>query len=136
MKVTNTKERLAYIMWEKNLRQVDLLNLCKPYCEKYDVTLNKSHLSQYLSGRFEPKQDKLTILALALDVSETWLMGYDVPRERPKDANGLSKTEAAFISALQSLNEEGKEKVAEYISDLRSSGKYKKHDPNRMVRDA
>ena len=28
------------------------------------------------------KQDKLTILADALNVNEVWLMGYDVPMER------------------------------------------------------
>lgn len=39
-------------------------------------------MSQYVSGRTEPGQDKLTILGLALNVSEAWLMGYDVPMER------------------------------------------------------
>ena len=42
----------------------------------------KSAISQYLSGKFEPKQDRIEIFANILDVSEAWLMGYDVPMSR------------------------------------------------------
>ena len=38
MKKSNTQERLKLIMQEKNLRQVDLLNKCMPFCEKYCKT--------------------------------------------------------------------------------------------------
>lgn len=82
---TTTSERLKQIMKLRNLRQVDILNLCAPYCKKYNVILNKSGLSQYVSGTVEPGQYKLSILGMALDVSEAWLMGYDVPMERPKE---------------------------------------------------
>lgn len=77
-----TSERLHQIMEEENIRQVDILHKAKPYCEKYDVKLNKSDLSQFVNGKVEPGQWKLTILALALDVSETWLMGLDTPKQR------------------------------------------------------
>lgn len=79
MKKSNTSERLKLIMSKKNLRQVDILELTKPYSEKYGVRLEKNDLSQYVSGKYDPKQDKLSVLAKALNVSETWLMGYDVP---------------------------------------------------------
>lgn len=65
-------------MTDRRLRQVDILELCQPYCIKYGVKLQKSDLSQYVSGKTEPGQDKLTILGLALGVSEAWLMGYDI----------------------------------------------------------
>ena len=81
MKKSNTAERLRFIMNERGLKQVDILRLCEPYCEKYGVKLQKNDLSQYLSGKVEPRQDKLTILGSALGVQEAWLMGYDVPRE-------------------------------------------------------
>lgn len=42
----------------------------------------KSAMSQYLAGYFEPKHDRLYVLAQALGVSEGWLMGYDIPEER------------------------------------------------------
>lgn len=44
--------------------------------------MNKSDLSQYVSGKVEPNQDKLFVLGNALKVNEAWLMGYDVPMSR------------------------------------------------------
>ena len=66
-------ERLNAIIQEQNIRQIDL-------CKKTGI--GKSAMSQYLRGSFAPKQQKLYDLAEALNVSEAWLMGYDVPRER------------------------------------------------------
>lgn len=92
MKKENTSIRLKKIMSDKNLRQVDILNMTTPYCEKYGVKMNKSDISQYCSGKTEPNQDKLFVLGIALGVNEAWLMGYDVPMERNdyefKDTSG------------------------------------------------
>ena len=82
MEKVTTSERLRYIMKNRDLKQVDILTKCKPFCEKYNIRLAKNDLSQYVSGKVEPKQDKLSILGLALDVSEAWLAGYDVPMKR------------------------------------------------------
>ena len=41
------------------------------------MKISKSDLSQYVSGKTEPRSDKLCILAKALNVSEQWLLGYD-----------------------------------------------------------
>ena len=70
-------ERLNQAMKIRSLKQVDVLEAAKPYCDKYGIKLTKSDLSQYVSGKVEPRQEKLTILSLALSVSEAWLMGYD-----------------------------------------------------------
>ena len=75
-------ERLNIIIHEHNLRQADVLEMIKPYCEKYNVRIPRNALSQYFTGKVVPKQDKLAILGMALNVSEAWLMGFDVPRER------------------------------------------------------
>ena len=75
---SNTSERLKQVMAERNLRQSDIVRLCEPYCKKYDVRIGRNDISQYVSGKVQPKQDKLTILGLALNISEVWLMGYDV----------------------------------------------------------
>ncbi|MBE6722758.1 MAG: repressor LexA [Ruminococcaceae bacterium] len=77
-----TSERLKQIISERNLKQADILAAAKPYCKQYGIKLNKSDLSQFVNGKVEPGQWKLTILGLALNVSETWLMGLDVPMER------------------------------------------------------
>ena len=82
MKAENTAQRLKKIMNERGLKQVDILELAKPYCTKLGTKLNKNDLSQYVSGKVEPGSHKLTILGLALNVSEAWLMGYDVPVSR------------------------------------------------------
>ena len=82
MKKENTAIRLKTIMNMRGLRQVDILNLTVPYCQKYNVKMNKSDISQYCSGKTEPNQEKLFILGNALNVSEAWLMGFDVPMER------------------------------------------------------
>jgi transcriptional regulator with XRE-family HTH domain len=82
MKKENTAIRLKQIMSNENLRQVDILAKTMPYCKKYGVKMNKSDLSQYCSGKTEPNQDKLFVLSQALNVSEAWLMGFDVPKDR------------------------------------------------------
>ena len=82
MKKVTTAQRLRQIMDAKGLRQVDILKAAEPYCASYGVKLNKNDLSQYVSGKADPGQDKLTILGLALGVSEAWLMGFDVSMER------------------------------------------------------
>lgn len=81
MKKTNTSARLKEIMADRNLKQVDIVRKCQPICEKYGLKLTKTDLSQYVSGKVEPGSEKLGILGKALDVSEAWLMGYDVPME-------------------------------------------------------
>lgn len=82
MKSSNTSERLKQLMKSRNLRQVDVLNMAKPFCDEHNVKLGKNDLSQYVSGKVEPGQEKLAILGHTLGVSEAWLMGYDVPMER------------------------------------------------------
>ena len=81
MKESNTANRLKEIMSERNIKQIDILNACLPYCKTYDVKMSKSDISQYVSGKVEPGQDKLFVLGNALNVSETWLMGFNVPKD-------------------------------------------------------
>ena len=84
MKKYSTSYRLKQIMSERNLKQIDILNMAKPFCEAYGVKLNKNDLSQYVSGKVEPGQNKLFILGLALNVNEAWLMGFDISPNRSK----------------------------------------------------
>ena len=55
--------------------------------------ISKYSISHYLKGDWEGKQDAVYELARALNVSEAWLMGYDVPAERsaPKVSVQLEK---------------------------------------------
>ena len=74
--------RIREIMKLRKLRQVDVLRLAEPLCKQYNISLQKSDLSQYYNGKHEPSQDKLFILGQVLEVNEAWLLGYDVPMER------------------------------------------------------
>lgn len=73
----------------RGLKQSDILDAAKPFCQKYNIKLNKSDLSQFVNGKVEPGQWKLTILGLALNVSESWLMGLDVPMERDNSISNI-----------------------------------------------
>lgn len=87
-KVT-TADRIREIMAERGLKQIDIVRLCQPYAERYRIRLGRNDLSQYLSGRCEPGQTKLFILAKALRVNEVWLMGFDVDRAYAHDDEPL-----------------------------------------------
>lgn len=87
MEKTTTSARLRAIMQERGLKQADLVRMCAPYAHEYGVVMGKSAISQYVSGKSLPAQRQLSALGEALNVSEAWLMGYDVPRERTESAS-------------------------------------------------
>ena len=47
MKKENTAIRLKTIMNMRGLRQVDILKLTVPYCQQYNVKMNKTEISQF-----------------------------------------------------------------------------------------
>ena len=103
MKIYTTSERLKEIMKERNLHQVDILRAAQPFCKLYGIKLAKNDLSQYVSGKVTPGQEKLTILGLALDVSEAWLMGYDVAKDREKKEEKPPISEGLFLENITDI---------------------------------
>ena len=107
IKRSSTSQRLKQLMEIKNLRQVDILEAVKPYSEHYGIKFSKNALSQYVSGKVEPKQDKLFILGMALNIDEAWLMGFDVPMERKRpvtdDGNGLTDKKQILLNLVAQL---------------------------------
>lgn len=87
MQKETTQQRLKQIMSEENLRQVDIIKMSLPFQEELGIKMPKSYLSNYVNGYSSPDSWRLTLLAKTLGVSETWLMGYDVPK------NGTSYAE-------------------------------------------
>lgn len=107
---TDTSNRLKQIMSERNLKQVDILNLSKPYQNKYEIKLGKSTLSQYVNGVQSPDQNRIYLLAQTLGVSEAWLMGFDVPMVETSS----SKTSVPIVEKITELTsklEEPRQKV-------------------------
>lgn len=68
------KNRIAEALRIRGLKQVELV-------EKTGI--KKSSINNWLAQRWQPKQDAVLKMAQALNVSEMWLAGYDVPMERP-----------------------------------------------------
>lgn len=66
-------QRMKEALRLKGLKQSDISRM---------TGLDKSLISNYLAGKYKAKQDNLYSIAKALNVSEAWLMGYDVPMER------------------------------------------------------
>ena len=79
MKSSTTSMRLQYLMDSRGLKQIDILRAVLPYATEAGLKMNRSDISQYVSGKVEPGQDKLAVLAKALHVDPVWLMGIDVP---------------------------------------------------------
>ncbi len=107
--------------------------------------IRQSSISDWLNNRYEPKQDKVYLLAKALNVSPAWLLGYDEPNMSPvqsmftsspsDDVEGYyDDPEAAefaeylrtrpgarmLFSAAKDISKEDLEKAVEYIEFLKS----------------
>lgn len=118
MKIATTADRLKEIMDKRNLKQVDVLELARPFCDKYKIKLGRNDLSQYLSGKVNPSQKKLTILGLALNVSETWLMGFDVSpdgKSVPVSEDALSNDEKLWLELFRQIPSESRPLVQSMI---------------------
>ena len=85
----------------RNMKQIDLSRL---------TGISRSMITEYLKGKYEPRQDNIYLIAKALDVNEAWLMGFDVK----KDRNDTSINKNIFVSNLNMM----------MIIDLRAYGDY------------
>lgn len=73
MKRAKLCDRLQEAMELRGLRAIDMVER---------TGIPKGTLSYYMSGKTEPKADRVYIIAKALDISEAWLLGFDVPMYR------------------------------------------------------
>lgn len=94
------------------------------------IGLSKQAIGNYTTGVSVPKRPTIQSIAIALNVNEAWLLGYDVDKARPKyrhNGNQLIIEDVDLISLfgrLLSLNDNGISKVSSYVEDLILSGKY------------
>lgn len=81
-----------------------------------DLTgINRSLIYKYISGDVEPSLKHLGKLARAFNVSESWLMGYDVEPERP------SLLTDEVRETFRSLTYEQQELIVKLINELSQS---------------
>lgn len=83
--------RIQKAMELRGLRQADLVDR---------TGINKGALSSYISGRYNPKQTNIYLLARALDVNVEWLMGADVSVSRFREPAVTNKSESVRINVL------------------------------------
>ena len=110
-RVASCADRIKMALQIKGVKQADLCRLTK---------IPKSALSQYISGAYDPKQDRIYLIANALNVSEAWLMGLDVPMDRqvkkvsPSEAD-LSEGEMALLNLYRRVPEDKQQLVLQMI---------------------
>lgn len=118
----STAERLRELMNQTGWRQIDILEKCKPYCDKYHIKIGKSDLSQYISGKTRPGQSKLTVLSMALGVSEGWLMGLEVSQKRDTTPEGsgvkVDPVDLQLADLITKLTPDQKQEVLHYLQYL------------------
>jgi transcriptional regulator with XRE-family HTH domain len=109
-KTSTTSKRLREAMQIRNMRQADLARA---------TGLAKGGISNYVTGRYEPKSDVISKLAKALNCSEMWLWGYDVPMERDKKApiaeSDLNDGEKMLLDLFRQIPAEKQELVLQMI---------------------
>ena len=95
-----TQQRLREALSARNMLPIELSRLSG---------IGKSAISQYLSGKVTPKQDKIYKLAQALKVNESWLMGYDEPMEQ---------SPAPASDDLPALTQRDERQIAKDLEDM------------------
>ena len=102
--------RIAHALEIRGMKQADL-------CEKTKIP--KSAISQYISGSFEPRQDRLVLIAEALNVDPVWLMGFDVPMEKTDEKSPdelqLTEGEKVLLDLFNRVPEDKQQLVLQMI---------------------
>ncbi|HDJ4966681.1 helix-turn-helix domain-containing protein [Staphylococcus aureus] len=117
--------RLKKAMLDKQMKQIDIINKSKLLSDN-GAKITKTDLSQYVNDKTSPGQKKLYVLSKVLDVSEAWLLGYDVSPKRPTDEERhLNQNEQIIAAHIKDdvTDEEMKEIVnfIEYIKSKRNT---------------
>ena len=110
-KIEQCGKRLEKALSIRDMKQSELCKL---------ANVPKSSLSLYLSGAYEPKQDRIYRIAKALNVSEYWLMGYDVPMESntaPTPPVELTEREKEMLELFRLIPEKQQQILMQLIRD-------------------
>lgn len=109
-RIESCGKRIAKALSVRNMKQAELCKL---------ANVPKSSLSLYLSGAYEPKQDRIYSIAQVLNVSEAWLMGYDVPMEKQNESSSanikITEEEQILLDLFRRVPEDKQEIVLQMI---------------------
>ena len=109
-KIETCGQRIEHALILRKMKQSDLCKLAE---------IPKSSLSLYLRGAYAPKQDRVYKMAIVLNVSETWLMGYDVPMERnePSTTLELMDSERTMLELFRRIPETQQKILIQILRD-------------------
>lgn len=83
--------------------------------------VSRGIISSYISGRWKAKQTNIMRMAKALNVSEAWLMGYDVPMERPvEEIFSVTPEEKKLLITFRSLTPAGQRAILDFLEFTKS----------------
>lgn len=88
-------------------------------------------VSAWENGRGQPDADMLLTLCEIYNIKSIG----ELYGQATVDVS-LSSTETALLEAFRGFNLEGQEKVLSYVSDIESSGQYKKDNKYSLVEEA
>ena len=131
-RVETCSKRIAMALKIKGMKQYELCRL---------ANVPKSSLSLYLSGAYEPKQDRVYDIAKALNVNEAWLMGYDVPMERQikkvsPSADNLTEGEKMWLELYYKVSDETRETLVNMMLAFNQLPEGEQKVALRMIRAA
>ncbi len=106
MLIDSFANRLDLALKRNNMRPIDLAN---------KTHIDKSSISRYLSGDWKASQKRLTLIAMALNTNEAWLMGYDVSDDPNKSHINYKDYDAIKNNSNKLTLEEKKEKMLDYM---------------------
>ena len=120
IKTESTAERLLKILKRNNIKQADLSRA---------TGISRGAISNYVQGRYEPKSDVVNKMAKALDCSEMWLWGYDVPMRRADTVSPaeptLTEGEKMLLDMFRQIPEDAQKM---YLEVLRAALKNQSKD--------
>lgn len=118
MKKENCANRLKQALQLRDMKQAELSRI---------TGISKPSIHQYVTGEHEPKQNPTYLMAKALNVSEAWLMGFDVPIDRIESIKTVvTREEKDIIDLYEKLDAEDRINLKNYLNAvLLASPKYK-----------
>ena len=116
-KISEFKDRFNQALSIRNMKSIELSEI---------TGISESTISQYRSGYSKPKDERLYVIANALDVDPAWLMGLNVPMNAEEalvqaymNNEKLEKAKALY-NEVESLTPEKQAALLNYLKFLQT----------------
>ena len=121
------KDRIKAMCKYQNVSMEQMLSACNLGVNAIRQISDSKGMSSFSLAR----------IADYLNCSVDYLLGRtDKQNSSPANAEELSNDEIELIQNYRNLNDEGQEKVRDYVTDIVLSGRYKKDNEAGMVQEA